>query len=67
MLVPIVEIDFVFILVKGVGHFLKECVIRWSTWFLWNPKLFIGYFFVISFVSPTVLSPIEIDCFVVKE
>ena len=38
-----------------------------SAWFLWNPKLLIIYFFVIGFVSPTVLSPIEIDCFVVKE
>ena len=40
---------------------MKECVIRWSVWFLWNPKLFVGYFFVIGFVY------LEIDCFVIKE
>ena len=63
----VVKVDFVFLLVKSVGRFVKECVIGWSAWFLWNPKLFVGYFFIIGFVSPTVLSSIEIDCFVVKE
>ena len=63
----VVKVDFVFLLVKSVGCFMKECVIWWSAWFLWNPKLLVGYFFVIGFVSPTVLSPIEIDCFVIKE
>ena len=67
MSVTIVKVDFIFLLVIGVGCFVKECVIGWSVWFLWNPKLLVRYFFVISFVSPTVLSLIEIDCFVVKE
>ena len=67
MLITVVKVDFIFLLVESVGRFVKECVIRWSAWFLWNPKLLVGYFFVIGFVSPTVLSPIKIDCFVVKE
>ena len=66
-LVPIVKVDFVFLLIEGVGCFVKECMIGWSAWFPWNPKLLVRYFFVIGFVSPTVLSPIEIDCFVIKE
>ena len=67
MLVTVVKVDFIFLLVESVGCFMKECEIGWSAWFLWNPKLLVGYFFIIGFVSPTVLSPIEIDCFVVKE
>ena len=67
MLVTIVEVDFVFLLVEGVGYFMKECEIGWSAWFLWNPKLFVGYFFVVGFVSPTVLFPVEVDWFVIKK
>ena len=67
MLITIVKVNFIFLLVKGVGCFVKECEIGWSAWFLWNPKLFAGYFLIVSFVSPTVLFPIKVDWFVVKE
>ena len=40
---------------------MKECVIGWSAWFLWNPKLLVRSFFIIGFISPTVLSPICYD------
>ena len=67
MLIMIVKVDFVLLLVVGVGCFVKECEVGWSAGFLWYPKLFIRYFLIVGFVSPTVLSLIEIDCFVIKE
>ena len=63
----IVKVDFVLLLVISVGCFVKECKVGWSAGFLWYPKLFIRYFLVVGFVSPTILSPIKIDLFVVKE